>query len=1032
MISGGDATKSICQGLTGDSALYCEVTVEEQCIDQMQDLCTDLPFKKGDTQKACINDTGAAWTEPRSDSLAAALQNQAKWFSINIDDIPQIASKEYKAFSLEECGKVIAAIINIFGVPASFDPFVELNPFITLNPAKAKQYKKTKEIKIVVIGREGDPATIELQRRIFEEYGDSVRLLFIPRPETQNNNFKKIMKIMGFMSNNGNYLTFDPDNSEPQAFIYGKEEGKWRWSLHITVEEAQEYVAPADAFANLSPEEKAKALYEKQKIIKMQMAMAEAEADSAKLYKLQLALKEAEAKAAALYKKQQELKKAQQGEQADMVFSVEDVEETEEPTPPSPVVAEAEEDIRGDPAAGEVRILTAENYKKFFSQKGRPVILIVGDYELRRHEIDDIEQEQQDKPEIDRAFIAVLDTGDLQTTEKLWKKIAKLSQEPKGILDKNHIKPFAVLLFKSGKIRNIDFEDVDFNDTGGTYLAESYYKFALPTVAELKKVINPSTMTSFNLFHLIKKGKVNYPATVFIVRDPSDADFTLEAEGVRQEGNGSVFYVDWSDSDSRALAEQYLGIPPLADAHKYTRWEISGPDEHGYFKNVEFVGGVGMAEEDLIDATSVTSDPYQFLFINELNYERYINSETQLESIIIVGDPYAPKTQQLMEQISEEKRDSGHNKQLIMIPVTSGSSSTALLKELGISTKIGKTPQAYSLTWNAQGSHVTKSYTSHGFEIVHEWGTTTDEAKDIFDWAEEAIYEEKKYDNAVWEKTVVSSNQDVLLVIGSTNSGWDSGIAQATQELRTHLVNDMSDGSVLVAGRNVSKIVYLDYSEVLKIFASELANPQEGTIPYVFQHNNKFPQMFLITGSKSSRGGMIVTSSDISLPDGWSPDAMSSESVIIDLTKKAETSKKVEPEPEPVPTPSTTAAETAKQGETAPKLVFKSMAGTMWALENVANVMRAKGMEKFIVLIGNQSSSKVSKQKKKIIKKLSGEDVGLFYVDSNQIGMSVNERVSLEKLLLTVFKITPQSVSGKAAVFECTPNASGEFTCHKF
>jgi hypothetical protein len=1036
MKSGGDAAKSICKKLTGDARYYCEAAVEEQCIDQVPELCTGLPFGKGDTHKACVSDTDTAWAVPQSDSLAAALQNQTKWFSINIDDIPQIAAKVYKAYSLEQCVNSVFQLINIFGVPASFDPFMELDPFVTVDIAKAKKFKKTKEAAVVVIGKEGDPAAIELQRKIFKQYGDGIRLLFIPRPETPDNKFKQIMKIMGFMGKGGNYLTFDPENPEPQAFIYGNDGGKWGWSLHVTMEEAEEYVPPADSFANLPPEEKAKALYEKQKMLKMQMAMAQAEADAAKFLKLQQALKEAEAKAAELYKKQQELKKAQEGEHMDMVITEEEAEGTPPAAvPPAPAPAAApEENIYGDPARGEVRILTAENFKKFFSQKGCPVILIVGDYELRKHEIDDIAEDQKDKPEANRAFIAVLDTRDLQTAKSLWPKIAKISQDPKGIIDKNYIKPFAVLLYKGGKIINVDNEDVDFDENGQTDLTESYYKFSIPTVPELKKVINPATMTTFNLFHLIKKGKIDTdkPVTVFVVRDPSDADFTLEAEGARQDGKGSIFYINWNNPESRMLAEHYLGIPPLADAHKYTRWEISGPDEHGYFKHVEFVSGVGMIEQDLIDAASVTSDPYKFLFVNELSYERYINSKTQLESIVVVGDPYAAKTQQLMEQIAEEKRDLRHDKQLIMIPVTSGSSSSALLKRLGMSTKIGKTPHAYSLTWNAQGNCVTKPYTSHGFEIVHEWGTSTDKPKDIFGYTGEAVYEEKRYDNTVWERTVVGSNDDVLLVIGSTDSSWDSGIAKATQELRTHLVNDISDGSVLVAGRSVTKIVYLNYSEVLKIFASELPNPQKNTIPYAFIHDNKFPQMFLIMGSKASRVGMKIMGSDISLPDGWSPDAMPGESVIIDLSKKSEASKKVEPGPEPVPTPGATAAETAKEGDSAPKLIFKEMAGTMWALENVANLMRARGIGKFILLIGNQSLSSVANKKKKLIKKLSGQNVGLFYVDSNQSGMNPSEKSNLEKLLSKIFKITIQSVSAKPAVFECTLNASSEFTCHKY
>lgn len=962
----GSISNSHCSALSGDRALYCEETVGEQCA-----------------QAAAGGDDTA---------------DQAKKFLL---DLVAPIFQHFSVSTFAECADLVAGLIKIYGTPqfapvappappavtAQAEPGYDLS-FVTLDIPKAKKFKKIDdEPMIVVAGRQDDPATAELMQNIMEVEGGKARLLFI---DTSNMpKAKKVLKALGII---GNYSVSDPS---PQCISHKQQpDGSWLWSADY------QYFSVEELEASPFPDPLAGAMVA---TIPKHVVHVSPSPDP-----LAGAIHAVDPLAGAYSSVAPVIKE-------DLVIQPEEVS----PTAPQPegllvppeydakieAIIEAEEQAGQDPAPGFMRMLTVSNFHKFFLQNARPVIVAVLDSDASINVMNELQIEEQAKPGPEQALIAVLDTRNAGSVVQLWNKLVGLKQKPGGMIDEEHIKPFAVFTFAKGAL--------------GAYTGQVDVGLAPrpPAISELQEQF---------YFSNIKKDKIKYPMTVYVVRDPTDAQFTTASAYDAQMADGSVFYVDWSDPESRAFATQYLGIPPLTDNYVYTAWQFSGDDlnKHGYFTNLSFVSGQLAQIDTMVNASALAHDPLQFHYVNDTNYVQYFSEQTRRESIVVVGDPLSDDVQALLERLSEEKRDLGHDMPLIMVPQFPGVDNSGVLQKLKINKKDAK-PGVYRISWNENGQVVRSKYAVHGFEIAHA-------------------------NNDVWSETVIGSNKNVLLVVGDTNAGYDPQIAAATGQLRENLVEGMADGSVNVSGKKVTKLVYMDRTMLEMIFRSDIQGidnlsgaqreaaieelSQSNVVLYQYLKGNALPQMFLISGPEGSRGGTLVApgSIDVSM-GGCMPDEMPAEPVIENLVKK-EKQKQLDDYMASI-------SLLEKQGVTE-KSVSSQLEGMCpvfgEAFTEITPMSSAwqVNLKKFILVVGNEGDADVigAKQKLVLMKKNCLEDRRFFFVDTTLPAKGTDEYSTkvawLAKLFKKIFNI--DSLEGDHMVLECKAKNESSFKCEPF
>lgn len=125
---------------------------------------------------------------------------------------------------------------NVAAANAAQSPspaFVEIN-FLNISFLKA-----LKEKMIIVVGKKGDQATLDLQSRIISDEGGKARLFFIDATDVAK--AELLMKAMQFSH------LFLPGDDLPQRFDYQKDgQGSWYWALYIDNPAASD-TAEADA-----------------------------------------------------------------------------------------------------------------------------------------------------------------------------------------------------------------------------------------------------------------------------------------------------------------------------------------------------------------------------------------------------------------------------------------------------------------------------------------------------------------------------------------------------------------------------------------------------------------------------------------------------------------------------------------------------------------------------------------------------------------------------------------------------------------
>lgn len=875
-------------------------------------------------------------------------------------------------------------LFNLASLPLGKVGGTPPSAFVEINFLNVSFLKNLKERMIVVVGKQGDQATIDLQNKIIQEEGGKVRLFFIDAADAAK--AELLMKTMNLLD------CYSSRDALPQRIDYQKDDkGKWYWSLFIDSEAGQ------------------------------QNANANTQAVFQMLLELQKAAKQ---------------------------------------TPPisqPPATAEISEKQKSEgPKPGKAVVLTPGkygNFDSFFYPKGAHVIVAVFDMGLRSQDIGFIEEEQAQLD--NKASITILDTSNTNTSYTLWKNLSKLKQEPKGIIDPaQKIRSFAIFEYKNGVLKP---HNVDSNGDG-KFEIESGISVKPPLYPELKAENDPYMNTSYNLFAKIKKGEVHYPMTVVALNDPFEADLyktagKKEEKGIKeileeQSKKGSVFYVNWSDPENRELAMRYLGIPPLGNAHAYSVWEFSGPPmKHGGYLNwAKNINARGISIIGLVDAASVVIDPYEFRYVDEANVDRYFSEDMVGDYIVVVGNPYVPETQYLMERISEEMRDSGsgHQKQLIIIPQTESITAKGILRDkLGINHYPSQTARAYTVSWN-KGKSVHDEYTPHGFEIVH-------------------------MGNNVWDSVVLGSSENLILVVGDTDKSWDQGIANATGDLRERLVGLMQQNNNLIEIKssekkyNATKLVYVSYADVARIFASEIEAfnnlgekgkkeklglyETENAVLYQLLQNKFYPQVFLMVGPKNKRSAMLLDSDNISLPSGWKPDKKPNDLIVENLV------------PAPTPQPTPTVVTPPQQPQPVPPSQMKDIYEKLGELEKKVSAEKKcavisdpfteikpdmSAWQKFppkriILIIGKKGSSTVDEAEEKIvglIEKCELEDHKFFFIDTTLPHKALREEYDeaeiLLKRLLKVFGL--DSIPEKRQLLSCKLNEGEKinYICEPF
>ncbi len=737
------------------------------------------------------------------------------------------------------------------------------------------------------------------------------------------------------------------------------------------------------------------------------------------------------------------LKKAQAAIEKMLAAQQQTAQPTPVPTPipvPIPTPTPAMPTPSDSPEAGKAVFLTSANFSKFFlpgGVGGRPVVFAVLNAATRASVIEKLEMEQSKKPASERAYIAILDVGDIAMTKKVWAMLVKYLADPKnkskqsakGLIEANYIRPFAIYEFKSWKVSP---HDVDSNADGTVDIDVGISDGSL-SYQEIVKEYDPFTGTNYNLFAMIKKGKVKYPMTVILLRDPLEGDLQTRQEvlGVinAQEEKGSVFYLNWSRPESRVFAMQYLGIPPMADADDYSIWEFPNPpDEHGYFIELSGLISVGQTLSELAATSAFAADPNEFQYVTKFNFEQYFSEEEREDSIVVVGDPEDAETVRLLEQLEGEKRDTGHTQRLIMIPHTYETSDNPatnmgpMLKKLGIAAAVPNHPAAFDISWNAKGKPVKSEHVTHGFETVHILGHTVND-KGVM----------KVIDNGVWRDSVIGTSDNVIVMVGETNASWSPEIAQSTAAIRVFLAGEMKDGSIEAGGKTATRLVYLSYADMMRIFAAG----KNEAMYNAFVKDPQLPQMFMVSGpaGEYKRGFFSLTPNDLNLPEDISLGQIPSEPEVKDLVALA---KQKEAE-----NYSKNMALLEKMGVTESKVVSdesfacKILGDAFQQITPMSSAWQLKNKQ-LVLVVGSSSDPDVTEAKSDLVelKENCQEERNLFFVDTTMPSAGTDEfnakQSWLSKLLTKVFSLGSADLQSAYMVFECKAKDKKSFSCSPY
>lgn len=116
--------KNVCSALKSpDQKAFCERSVQEQCVEKVDDLCIEMFPKDAKAAFKCYQDMNSG----------VALKNQSKKFVV---ELPTAKGKRFQAKDLKECGDVVRDNVVRFGVPAKPKAAAPVAPKKTVPPAK--------------------------------------------------------------------------------------------------------------------------------------------------------------------------------------------------------------------------------------------------------------------------------------------------------------------------------------------------------------------------------------------------------------------------------------------------------------------------------------------------------------------------------------------------------------------------------------------------------------------------------------------------------------------------------------------------------------------------------------------------------------------------------------------------------------------------------------------------------------------------------------------------------------------------------
>lgn len=102
--------KNVCSALKSpDQKAFCERSVQEQCVEKVDDLCIEMFPKDAKAAFKCYQDMNSG----------VALKNQTKKFVV---ELPTAKGKKFQAKDLKECGDVVRDKVIQFGVPQKPKP----------------------------------------------------------------------------------------------------------------------------------------------------------------------------------------------------------------------------------------------------------------------------------------------------------------------------------------------------------------------------------------------------------------------------------------------------------------------------------------------------------------------------------------------------------------------------------------------------------------------------------------------------------------------------------------------------------------------------------------------------------------------------------------------------------------------------------------------------------------------------------------------------------------------------------------------
>jgi len=605
--------------------------------------------------------------------------------------------------------------------------------------------------------------------------------------------------------------------------------------------------------------------------------------------------------------------------------------------------------------------LTPENFNDVIINSRRPVIIAVTD-QVHRRSVDIVQgliKEQASlKDPSSKAAIAILDVGNKQTRQHLWERLVNLRKDFGPVMiNKNQIKPCAIFRYEG---RSLKF-----------YTTETGVGVDTPDWGEPRI----PRLTRGTYLEKLKYGSFKYPLAIYVVRDPADGGFVGESMQDARE----KFYINWSDSDDRAFATQVLGIPPLSDDQAYVVYESKEPDKYGFMHELSLSSIKPQSTPGLIDRSTLTEDPFEFVYLDNNDYERYFGGNNSEDALVVVGDPLSASTQKLVQRIVDEKRQLSSKNRLFVIPYSKAHKSTEIIERLKLPVRKNTgLPQVFEVKRSEGGGHVIKPFKPRGFERVHAG-------------------------NNLWQEIDKKETQDVLVVIGDDNRGTNAAVAEATHKVQKHLIE--RSGIITVEGRKqeVKRMVFVSYGEALRLLRHYSGGVIEDAIHA--KASKGLPQMYLMTGRGKKRGGVEITPKEIGLPDDFAAAPMRFGQEIYKPGSSTETPMDRE--------------KLRRQAA----LKEKGGVAHVFTETRIGN-RRWDTFSRFVIVIGKKDDPRVQKAMAEVVRKETAESERrtLFLLDATiPAGLRFEEKVAYSHAFLRELeKIgVPSYKSGGVAVFSC-------------